>query len=160
MKVIKEFPNYSISKDGKIYSRLSNKFLKLVIAKNGYGYYSLMKNERHYYKSAHRLILETFRGPCPTGTEACHNNGVRADSKLSNLRWDTRKANAADSAEHGTKIFGERRHNAKLTEADVRYIFYLYYTKHYTQVSIAKAYDISTSHINGILHKRYWKHLW
>lgn len=35
----------------------------------------------------HRLVLETFVGPCPEGHDADHINGDREDNRLANLRW-------------------------------------------------------------------------
>ena len=56
----------------------------------------------------HKLVLETFIGPCPPGMEACHNNGKRPDNRPSNLRWDTRKNNHWDRWEHGTDPTGTK----------------------------------------------------
>ena len=66
--------------------------------------------------SVHRLILEAFHGPCPDGMESCHNNGIRSDNRVINLRWDTRKNNHADKHRHGTRQVGERHGKAKLTD--------------------------------------------
>ena len=35
----------------------------------------------------HRLVLETFVGPCPEGMECDHINTIRDDNKRKNLRW-------------------------------------------------------------------------
>lgn len=51
----------------------------------------------------HRLVLIAFVGAPEQGMEACHNNGVRTDNKLENLRWDTRSANQMDRRKHGTQ---------------------------------------------------------
>ncbi len=70
----------------------------------------------------HRLVLLTFVGPCPPRMQACHNDGNPGNPKLSNLRWDTHKANQRDSFRHGTKPIGMKCWKAKLTDDDVRAI--------------------------------------
>lgn len=49
----------------------------------------------------HHLVLESFVGPRPAGTEACHGDGDPANNTRGNLRWDTRSANTRDSVRHG-----------------------------------------------------------
>jgi hypothetical protein len=49
----------------------------------------------------HRLMLETFVGPCPDGMEACHHDDDRRNNRLANLRWDTRRANQQDKLRNG-----------------------------------------------------------
>lgn len=43
------------------------------------------------------LVLETFVGKRPPGMLACHWDDDQANNRLSNLRWDTRLANAQDA---------------------------------------------------------------
>lgn len=50
----------------------------------------------------HRMVLETFVGPCPPGCEARHLNGNPSDNRLENLRWGSPHENFWDSVEHGT----------------------------------------------------------
>lgn len=64
----------------------------------------------------HIEVLRAFVGPCPEGMEGCHNNGVRDDSRLSNLRWGTHQSNMDDQISHGTRARGSRQGNARLTE--------------------------------------------
>lgn len=52
-------------------------------------------------RRVHQLVLEAFVGPCPPGLIACHDNGIPADNRLSNLRWDTRSSNQQDTTRHG-----------------------------------------------------------
>jgi hypothetical protein len=49
-----------------------------------------------------RLVLEAFVGPAPDGMECCHNDGDSQNNQLTNLRWDTKSANAQDVLRHGT----------------------------------------------------------
>ncbi|GAC81679.1 HNH endonuclease [Gordonia malaquae] len=54
---------------------------------------------RHF---VHRLVMETFVGPCPSGMEVRHLNGEPADNRLENLAYGTRSENVLDSVAHGT----------------------------------------------------------
>lgn len=49
----------------------------------------------------HHLVLVTFVGSRPPGTEGCHWNDDPTDNRLDNLRWDTRSANCLDSVRNG-----------------------------------------------------------
>ena len=83
-----------------------------VLGKSGYRCYlvGLCREGVNEVKLVHRLVLEAFVGPCPDKKECCHNNGNSLDNRLTNLRWDTRRANCLDSALHGTKAMrGVRR---------------------------------------------------
>lgn len=62
----------------------------------------LHRNGRLERPQVHRLVLETFVGPCPPGMEACHNDGNPANNHVSNLRWDTGSSNMLDKRRHGT----------------------------------------------------------
>jgi hypothetical protein len=44
----------------------------------------------------HRLVLETFIGPCPPKYECDHINRVCHDNRVENLRWVTRVENCAN----------------------------------------------------------------
>lgn len=68
----------------------------------GYQIVILSRLGRRRTYLAHRLVLTAFVGPPADGIEACHNNGVRDDNRLINLRWDTRSANRMDAVRHRT----------------------------------------------------------
>ena len=72
----------------------------------------------------HRIVLETFIGPCPMNLEACHRNGNCLDNRLGNLRWGTRSSNIRDQRRHGThgRNAGARNGRAAFTEEEVREI--------------------------------------
>ncbi len=56
--------------------------------------------KRYDTKHVHVLVMLTFVGPRPSGYEVCHNNGKRADNRLSNLRYDTPRGNCEDRERH------------------------------------------------------------
>ena len=49
----------------------------------GGGYYAVVLHggEKPQRALVHRLVLEGFVGPCPDGMQACHNNGIRTDTR-------------------------------------------------------------------------------
>lgn len=163
IQTIPSFPAYCVTKDGRIWSKKNQQFLKPDSIK-GYFCVSLYKDLKQYCKQISRLVLETFIGPCPDGMECCHNNGVRTDNRLKNLRWDTAKSNHQDAIKHETHTSlhnaGEKAGQAKLTETDVRMIIYMYRTKLFSQRAIAKIYNVCQATIGFIITKRNWKHIW
>ena len=169
MKQIENYPDYSITKDGRIWSEKRERWLKPILGSHGYLYIVLYKNRKDHIKLIHRLVLETFVGPCPKGMEACHNNGIRTDNRLENLRWDTRSNNAYDAVKHGTcnllgnkikRANGEKHCCAKLTEQDIRMIIYMCKTGEFTQKEIANIYNIHPSNITHIVTGKNWKCVW
>ena len=74
---------------------------------NGYCAVGLSVNSKVKTLIVHRLVYKSFIGD-PKGLDVCHNNGVRTDNRLSNLRADTRKGNMSDVYKHDTHIRGER----------------------------------------------------
>lgn len=77
----------------------------------------------------HQVVLEAFVGPCPPGMECLHENDVKTDNRLSNLRWDTRRENMRESMRNGKHRFtphrGEDNGEHRLTEKQVREIIAL-----------------------------------
>jgi hypothetical protein len=106
----------------------------------------------------HRLILEAFRGSCPPGLEACHNDGNPANNCITNLRWDSDISNAADAIKHGRIARGERNASAKLKERDIPSIFFLWKSG-YTKKRIAKMYCMSDVQICNVINRKTWSHV-
>jgi len=93
---------YSVSARGEVRSDRYGRILRPALRPTGYLQVTLSRRNEHWHPFVHQLVLLAFVGPAPEGTECCHGNGNRTDNRLSNLRWDTRLANAADATAHGT----------------------------------------------------------
>jgi hypothetical protein len=50
----------------------------------------------------HRLVLESFVGPCPEGHQAAHLDGNKLNNHVSNLLWVLPKENIRHNIEAGT----------------------------------------------------------
>lgn len=77
---------------------------------DGYVNVALTRNNKKQTHRVHRLVLLTFVGPAPEGTEACHNDGDKLNNTASNLRWDTRSANTHDKVRHGAHPQARKTH--------------------------------------------------
>jgi len=163
MKAIPGHKNYFANKKGDIFSnRIHPKYnkygllRKLNPTKMPTGY----KAVTIYGKSqkAHRLILFTFVGPCPDRMEACHNDGIRDNNKLSNLRWDTPKNNHSDRKNHGTLLGGCKNPRAKLNTLQVR-IIRKYPTYRGCLTHLAEYFNMSKTNISDIRAGKTWNTL-
>ena len=163
MKQIKDFPNYSITKEGIVFTKRRPKvaggILKSYLYPSGYFGVRLSKNGKHYNKTIHRLLLETFVGSCPSGMQCRHLDGNKQNNGLGNLCWGTHSENQQDRVRHGTDNNGEKNPASKLTEEDVKEIRKRYKTKYISQRKLAKEFGISQTQIGRIINDTSWKYL-
>lgn len=160
MKEIPDFPDYFITKDGQVFSEKYGDRRKLktwVDKRYGYVRVIIRKERKSFGRFIHVLLLTTYIGKCPIGKEASHLNGNRADNRLENLCWETRKENHAHKIAHGTRQNGDNCGKSKLTSGEVVQIKGLLTEKSLTQRQIAKRFKISEQAIHDIKIRRTWK---
>lgn len=151
-KEIPSAPEYYASKTGQIWSGKSWKHLKPGLA-CGYRQVCLKIAGKRINRKVAWLVLETFVGPRPTNFECCHFDGNRQHDWLSNLRWDTKRANRLDTLRY------KETHSWKLTEKQVRSIRYLLTQKQLTQREIGLQFNVCHSVISNIKTGRSWSHV-
>jgi hypothetical protein len=104
-----DFPKYEVSNYGRLRSETGILVLRLT---KGYASVGLHRNGKKHSRLVNRLVARAFIGePCGE-KDAAHNNGVRLDNYVSNLRWTTRRENTDDRFDHGTVLFGENHPRA------------------------------------------------
>lgn len=109
-------------------------------------------------KKVHRLVLETFVGPCPAGLECLHADGNPANNRLDNLRWGTRIDNRADMRRHA-QLYRRRQGATWLSEETIRAIKRdLASPDCPTQKVLALKYGVHHNTINNI--NRGFTHKW
>jgi len=106
---VPEWEHYEVSDLGHI-RRTGGRVLKGLAIGDGYRGIILCRNKVHKRRYLHDLVLSAFVGPRPVGHYGCHNNGVRDDNRLANLRWDTPSANNLDQLRHGTNFEARKTH--------------------------------------------------
>ena len=93
------YTNYQASSAGNIKQISPNKHLVVGTNVSGHKTVSFVADtgeRRRMY--VHRLVLLAFHGEPHGGAFGCHYDDDPANNHLDNLRWDTPKANGADSA--------------------------------------------------------------
>ena len=99
MKKVFGYDDYSVSKDGRVYSHKSNRYLSPKIDKYGYKVVSLSKKGKPKHFTIHRLVAITFI-PNPNNYPCVnHINENKTDNRVGNLEWCTVKQND----NHGTR---------------------------------------------------------
>ncbi len=166
---IQGFFGYFVGDDGSIWSQRNRGPIAGVLRKRAYkrklkkmdnGYLSISlipkPNERPVTLLVHRIVLLAFIGPCPAGMECCHDDGNRTNNKITNLRWGTKKSNAADRVKHGTNNHAERKH---LKKRDVVEIKKLLQIGNISKKEIANRYKTKILAVQRIANGTSWKNL-
>lgn len=163
---------YRFSTDGTVWSRLTKRGAKKghwrlgetwkpirPSLSRGYQVVTVVNDDGvRKSRPVHRLILESFRGPCPPGMQGCHNDGKASNCELANLRWDTPQNNILDKKKHGTMARGARIKSAKLSEPQVVEIRRLC-AMQMQAADIAKQFNITRAAVKAIKCGRTWRHV-
>jgi len=86
-KSFQDYSNYVITKDGKVYSKITKKFLKPIINKNGHSYVTFSKNNKKKNFYIHTLVASLYLTNPQNYSTIIHKNGDKADNKKENLEW-------------------------------------------------------------------------
>lgn len=82
MRRIPDYPDYAVTKDGRVWSYKSNKFLRLYKAMSGHAV-TLYFEGIPFHKLVRRLVFETFNGYLPEVIS--HKDGNNYNNNLDNL---------------------------------------------------------------------------
>lgn len=98
-KVIKEYPQYSVSSEGRILNKSTGKILNPSKKPNGYLHVNLFTGDgRRKKEYVHRLVAITFLPNESRLPEVNHIDGVRDNNVVGNLEWVSRAENVAKSS--------------------------------------------------------------
>jgi hypothetical protein len=96
MLPIANFPNYSITSDGKVFSHNQNKYLIPCLFKKPDGYLgiSLCHKGKTFQRSIHRLVALAYIPNPENKSQVNHINGIKSDNRVENLEWVTSHENS------------------------------------------------------------------
>jgi len=154
---------YKISSDGQVKSldrvvtksngrtQTINGRIKHPAIEHGYFRFTLYKSNLDYVKYLHRLVAESFIGPCPPDYHVHHINGNKQDNSLSNLAYI---APPDHSSIHSA---GELNTFCKLDAKSVARIREQYAAGR-TWTDLASEYNVSYHTIRLITRRETWRH--
>lgn len=154
---VQGFSKYIVSSDGRIFG--PRRELKSSTSVHGYERVSMIRDDgAKVNKAVHRVVLESFAGAAPAGTQCAHLDGTRSHNALHNLTWATPAENSAHKVRHGTVRRGEQNGNAVLTErqaTDIRAA-----SLGGTSVSeLARRFNVDRRTVRLIRDGRTWQHV-
>ncbi|MBA7543629.1 hypothetical protein ES705_35964 [subsurface metagenome] len=150
-KVIEGFEDYLISSSGKVYSLITNKYLKPRVGYHGYYQVGLYKSGKQYFKFISRLVAGAFIPNPDNKLQAHHIDGNKLNNDVSNLEWVTCSKNLLHAFADG---LSKHSPNAGRHKVPVR--VYDYHTGQFlsTQPSLGEAarfYGIFYQNIRHVL---------
>jgi hypothetical protein len=154
--------SYAISKNGEImrikkaHGARQGRILKNQFhSKRGYLIIRLTTKEKSKSFDVHVLMANTFLGRVDNKLQVCHNNGIKTDCRLENLRLDTVESNQMDRVIHGTSNRGTRNGQNKYPTnliLDIKNEL----KNGKSAVEIAKKFGVSASHVRNIKNLQRW----
>lgn len=168
-KPLPDFPGYGVDTDGIVWCCLALGYkacgyarrwrrIGLRLNPSGKLYAALYRDDKQHNISVHRLVLETFIGPCPPGKEACHFDDDGTNNRLRNLRWDTHESNMRDRDRNGKTAIGSRAGRTNLTEPEIAKAKGMM-NKGMSPTEVSALTGIRREKLYHIKHGRSWTHV-
>lgn len=156
MKAIKDFEGlYSVTLDGKIYSHLSNRFLKIYNHNHGYNMSTLSKDGKSIQKLVHRIVAEAYI-PNPDNLPTVnHKDGNKKNNHVSNLEWMSYLENNIHALETGLNDPANRR---KFTDLFAHKVCKLEMDG-WRKKDIADSLGIEVRDVNTIRYSGFYSHI-
>ena len=157
MKLIPRFSNYSVTKDGRVWSHNKKGWMHAMKTSFGHLRVNLYSKGTCETRTIHQLVLETYIGSRPKNKECRHLNGDKRDNRLANLCWGSHSENIQDAVRHGTYSrnmlgrCGGLHPASKLSDKDRQLVVDLYYNGARTIRELEKHFGVSYETIRRIV---------
>ena len=173
MKQIKEYPNYSVTKDGRVISiqRVAGrsgkgisticKELSILHNQTGYCMVNLTKDRQSKTRYVHRLVAQAYLENPNNLPQVNHKDGNKDNNHYTNLEWCSALYNNIHALENGLREGqkGETNSQAKITESQATEIINLI-LEGLSNIEIADIFDLHDRYVSLIRGKKRWIYLW
>ena len=95
--------------DGQVH-RYKGNILRTPLNQRGYQVVNLCIQGKSKVHSVHSLVAEAFIGTRSECMEVCHNDGIKTNNRVDNLRYGTSSENMLDNVRHGTHYSSAKTH--------------------------------------------------
>lgn len=144
---------YKVSSFGNVLG--PRKLLKLRTNTHGYPIVCIWRTDgTRFTRTVHKIVSETFLGPCPEGLERNHVDGNKLNNRADNLEYITRSNNQIHSLKNHLSPSGEKHYKAKLTLEQVNAIS----ASKQSERWLGRMYGVAPSTIGRIRNGLSWKH--
>lgn len=179
-RIIPEFPNYEASSLGRIRRAVGGRNTQIgrimkqrLNKRTGYFCVGLFRDGGCFDKGVHVLVAMAFLGKRPENFVTNHIDGIKTNNTPKNLEYITFAENLQHAARLGLMATGDRngsrtkperyprgekKYNAKLTDANVRLIRELI-AANKTGKFIAKLFGVDQKQVSNIRLGKTWKHV-
>jgi hypothetical protein len=152
-----DYPGYSITEDGRVFSHKRNRFITgKPNPRSGYFVAALHIEGIRYDIPVHHLVLSIFEGPRPPGKIGLHKNDDRSDNHKSNLEWGDNKKNAEQAVLNGRLANRPAPPNRRFTLDEVDSIRARVASGE-PQKQVALDLEVGATIINNIILRRSYK---
>ena len=152
----------AITEDGQIWSKRSNRFLKLSLS-NGYLTTNTKIGGRTVCLRAHRLVAEAYIPNPDNKPYVNHKDGNKQNNHVSNLEWCTAKENVQHAYDTGLAkgVSGTENSKSKLTEEDVLFIRANYkpYDKEFGSRGLGRKFNVHHTIISRVINNKAYKNI-
>lgn len=152
---------YEIYSDGRVYSLVSNKFLKPRLSMDGYERVALCDKGKRYEYRIHRLVAEAFIENPENKPQINHKDFDKRNNFINNLEWCTNLENVHYSMNNNRIGFGNQKYMRDEKTGKIipckAYIFTNVYNKNSFIIigikNIVKQFKCSSKNVNAMLCK-------
>ena len=132
-KLIEDFPDYTISKDGTVTNLKTNHELSSWVGANGYKYVDLRNGNKTKKRTIHRLLAKVFIPNPENKPQVNHIDGNKLNNAVENLEWCTAQENGLHAYTTGLQPY--RRNLPKKKYHELLSVDFLQKRKSLTRIS-------------------------